>query len=309
MNRFLPNVRGGLVHRLRRSGFNQPTIAKMVGVTQSAVSQILHKDAQKYHAALLKMGLTREEVDLLLSLLEEDVKLEPVRAVTTLYAFWRKLLGEGRLCTFHRAIRPELGTCELCISQPAYLGADEERAKVLSKLNEAVRLLELNGVVSALMPQVSMNLVYSVANPRTISDIAGIPGRIVRFVDGVKAVGRPAFGGSHHLATVLLAVNSRNPAIRAAVNIKNDERIKMVVESLGLPNTTVQQGHVTVSEESIIDSVAGSVPKVDGRPVIVFHEGGYGYEPTTYIFGENPVELARLVISLARKYLSYHSQT
>ena len=309
MSAFLPNLRGVLAHRLRSTGHSQSAIASMLGVTQAAVSQMLKKSQKSYQAALAGIGLTGEEIGLLINLLEEDLKSDPVRASTTLYAFWRRLLSEGRLCEFHRSLRPQLATCEMCIAPSGPLADNTERVAVLKALEECVSTIERSGIVSALMPQVSMNLVYSLAKPKSISDVAGIPGRIVKTSGRVTAVGRPTFGGSQHLASVLLVVNARDPRIRAAINIRNDGLVKSIARSSGYTYAIAQHTVEPISEASIIESVANAFPSGAEQPILIFHEGGMGYEPATYIFGYSPQDVTKTVLEIGRKYLAGYSQT
>ncbi|MEM3032195.1 MAG: thiamine-phosphate synthase family protein [Nitrososphaerota archaeon] len=309
VSHLLPNLRGVLAHRLRRAGFRQSSIANMLGVTQAAVSQILRKPETAYIMSLTDMGLSREEAGLLIRLLEDDVKLDPVRANTTLYAFWRKFLSDGKLCDFHRRLRPQLASCDICLSPSGPSVESVERGGILRKLEDCVALLERSGAVSALMPQVSMNLVYSVERPTSISDVAGIPGRIVKVAGRVSAVGKPAFGGSQHLASVVLAINNRDNRVRAAINIRNDFKVKKIVESMGITYAVAALDDRPPTEEKVINSVARAYPLGGKLPIAIFHEGGYGYEPTTYIFGETPQEVTRTVLEIATRYLSSYSQT
>jgi predicted transcriptional regulator len=75
---FLPAIRGVVIHRLRKQGIGQPTIAKLIGVTQAAVSQILRKDESKFVEALVEMGLEEEEIHLLADTLCRELSKTPL---------------------------------------------------------------------------------------------------------------------------------------------------------------------------------------------------------------------------------------
>jgi predicted fused transcriptional regulator/phosphomethylpyrimidine kinase len=197
----------------------------------------------------------------------------------------------------------------MCIAPSGPLADNTERVAVLKALEECVSTIERSGIVSALMPQVSMNLVYSLAKPKSISDVAGIPGRIVKTSGRVTAVGRPTFGGSQHLASVLLVVNARDPRIRAAINIRNDGLVKSIARSSGYTYAIAQHTVEPISEASIIESVANAFPRGAEQPILIFHEGGMGYEPATYIFGYSPQDVTKTVLEIGRKYLAGYSQT
>jgi len=300
---FLPSVRGLLIHSLRGAGYSQSSIARFLGVTQSAVSQCLSKDEKHYVSSLLSMGLKKEEVETLVNLLMEDITKSPERANETLYSFWNTLLSEGRLCDFHRSIYPQLSSCEICLTPISKHIHDVDKLEVLKTLEEAVFRIEQSNFFKYIMPQVSVNVVYSIKNPSSIHDVAGVPGRIVKVGERVKAVGKPIFGASQHMANVLLAVNSFKRSVRAAINIRNDDKVKQVIREVNLPHAVVESRGGRLAEDDVISSVAEAYRRLDTIPAAVFHDGGLGYEPATYIFGENPIQVTLIAENVARRYL------
>jgi len=301
---FLPSTRGLLIHKLRRNGYSQPAIAKLLGITQAAVSQSLSKGENTYKSNLVKMGIKPDEITTLVNLLAEDILHSPERTNETLYTFWNSLLSEGRLCDYHRRMYPQLANCEIClVPQNEYL-RDERRIEIIKKLEECVRKIEKSPFFKTVMPEVSINIVYSTKNPKTIYDVAAIPGRIVKVGDYVKAVGRPVFGASQHMANVLLAVNSLDNRIRAAINVRNDDYVKNIITKLGLPYIVAEDDKGLINEEMIIQAIVKAYDKLRVVPCVVFHEGGIGYEPATYIFGENPMQVTEIAEKIAKNYIA-----
>ncbi len=296
---FLPSIRGMVVHRLRKQGIGQPTIAKLIGVTQAAVSQILRKDESKFVEALIEMGLGEEEIHLLVDTLCSELTHNPARATGVLYGFWRGLLSEGRLCAHHRRLHPQLEECDICMNPSYEKSMDAERLEVLRQLDICVKKLTTSRNFASLIPEVGVNIVYCVSNPQTINDVAGVAGRIVAAGNEVKSVGRPAFGASKHLASVLLASRMRNTAIRSAINISNNASVKAALHRIGLEVVEIDLVAREISDEEIVATVAGSVGVASVTAVL--HGGGIGIEPVTYIFADHPSKLVDIVLKIARE--------
>ncbi|MEM2237125.1 MAG: thiamine-phosphate synthase family protein [Candidatus Caldarchaeum sp.] len=298
---FLPAVRGVVVHMLRRNGVGQPTIAKMVGVTQAAVSQILRRDERSYLNALEKMGVERNEALLLAGILCDALAENPAQSTGILYSFWRGLLSEGRLCAFHRSMHHQLSDCDICMSPSLDRFLDEERMAVLRTLDRCVKRLEASVTFEKLIPEVGSNIVYCLRKAETINDVAGVAGRIV-VVDGrVRSVGRPSFGGSRHLASVLLRVRVYDPSVRSAINIKNNQDVRRILEEMGVELTEVEPRSKLLSEEEVLQDVESCFREKVVEAVL--HGGGIGYEPVTYLFGKNPEELVEKVLKMSNRIL------
>ncbi|MEM0452927.1 MAG: thiamine-phosphate synthase family protein [Nitrososphaerota archaeon] len=302
----LPNIRGLISHELYSKGFSQLKISSILGISQSAVSQILSKPRDKYFTTLIKMGLKPDEVDLLVKLLLKDIQQDPVRSILTLESFWAEVLSRGVFCELHRKLYPQLSSCEICL-KPIPEVISTEKLKILERLSRAIKIIEESWYFVNVMPQIAVNIVESIREAKTIDDVAGIPGRIVRIKDRPRAVSRPEFGGSRHLASVLLSVKKHSPEINSVVNLKLDELVRKAVISLGYswaetskPNTF--PGEVNNLENLVIESISAIFkerPYVD----VVFDRGGYGFEPTTYVFGRDSLEVVDKALKIAKKYV------
>ncbi|MEM4523306.1 MAG: bifunctional hydroxymethylpyrimidine kinase/phosphomethylpyrimidine kinase, partial [Nitrososphaeria archaeon] len=99
------------------------------------------------------------------------------------------------------------------INPLAKLYIDSEKLQVLERLSRAVEMLEKNKEVACLIPEVQSNLVESLPYEyaKNVFDVAGITGRIVKVKDSVKAVGKPEFGASSHVARIVLTVIKHDP--------------------------------------------------------------------------------------------------
>lgn len=191
----------------------------------------------------------------------------------------------------------------------AWLEIPAEKFRVLSKLSEALALLEAEGRVFArLTPEVQMNLVYSLPKPyaQTLADVAGIPGRIVKIGGRVKPSAPPAFNSSQHLARSLLKVMEYYPSIRSALNLKYDRRLVEAAEALNMEVSFYDRGKEpeeikTVEGASIAWGVEEALQRLRQPPDLIYHLGDLGKEPMINLFGKDPVEVVKKALKLALK--------
>src|SRR5437867_10872431 len=114
MEAFLPSMRALVARRRSEEGDSQGKISPPLGITQGTVSNYLYADLREIYSKLSPIGISPEEGEKYGSLLAEDMKKNPVDAVSTLYSIWSNLLGKGILCGFHREGYQFLAECDVC---------------------------------------------------------------------------------------------------------------------------------------------------------------------------------------------------
>ena len=173
---------------------------------------------------------------------------------------------------------------------------------MISEVAEAVRLLEGSREFVGVMPEVSVNLACAAGDASTPADVVAVPGRIVKVKGRAKAMLPPEAGASVHMARVLLLARSRNPEVRACINLRYDRRMEAAVRSArlsvltitGTPQRGVDDPTVAAFERKLLSS--------RGAFEAVAEEGGGGIEPNLYLFATGAKEAALLAIRLARAY-------
>ncbi|QKQ99758.1 transcriptional regulator [Metallosphaera tengchongensis] len=289
----LPNVRGLVAKRLRAQGMSQNKISYLVGVTQPAVKQYLDEDEEQYIDKIVELGLKKDEIDSLVSTLVslvlngrgEEVSLY----ITTLGLL---LLSELRFCNFHRSLNSSIPLdCKIC--QGLYKEEEE------SELGLAITVLK-SKEVSKLIPEVLSNIAFSKKDPKDVLDVIAVPGRITVIGDLPTPASKPMWGGSKHLATVLLKIKDRCKKWRSVMNVKYDDKIENILINEGFTYKKVGP-----SDRRDDDAIAQMIAKEMGDcPEVVVHLGGNGLEPNAYVFGQNPLEVATKVTRIARLYSS-----
>ena len=319
---FLPNIRGLVAHELHERGESQRRIATLLGVTQARVSHYLSNKKQGYSSLLSRQfGSSAGEIQGYAKILSEDVSRSQVDGIFTLYSIWKSLLFRGEVCAIHQSKSGVSSECSVCMELHRPLRESEtnpetEDASVLRDITEAISILENSATFPLLMPEVSVNVAMSRSNPKTVRDIAAIPGRINKIHGRAKAFVLPEFGSSNHMSNVLLIFNAKSSNLRGAMNLRYDPAIDAALANLGI------QRMFTVDAESIVrgkrlqarpDSTEPRDPVLkrllsvqvatSTAPVFaVIDRGSEGVEPNTYLIGGKASEVAQAALKISHNY-------
>jgi len=192
----------------------------------------------------------------------------------------------------------------------AWLTIPAEKFFVLENLQKAVEMLEEHGfLVAPLIPEVGMNIVMALPKPyaKNVNSVAGVMGRIVKIGNKVKASGPISFGASRHMARAVLKAMEFNERIRAAANIRFDEELVRIAESLGYSVSFYDRAQEPeevkkVEGASIPWGIEQAVSKVGQVPDVVYHRGDWGKEPMINVFGFTAVDVVEKVLRIAKAY-------
>ena len=146
------------------------------------------------------------------------------------------------------------------------------------------------------IPECQTNFVFSNKKTRSINDILGVSGRIVKSGKEVVMAGSILYGGSKHVGSALLEFRKKFPKIRSAVNIRYDSKLitrfkknNFIVESYDRSKEPLR---IKRKESSSISwGIKKVMKKCSEPPDVIFHKGDYGKEPMIIIFGENPTKV------------------
>ena len=257
-------VRAMVSRNLTDRGWAQSRIANKLGISQAMVSKYLMKP--------FPMDPFEEADHLASELTSLLIQNGEEAAITGLICQWCFTFKEkGNLCTHH-----PIEHCSICMTLRSR-EAVGERFTVLSDIENALGLLHGNDL-SAISPQVRMNIAMSLTTAKNTQDVASIPGRIIPVVNGIRTMGPPEFGVSQHLAGILLLAKKTLPGLRAVMNIRYDEEIKRAMAGSTLKIQVLDRINFQDAEEMVN---SGSIGNFD----ILIDPGDFGIEPCTYVFG------------------------
>jgi hydroxymethylpyrimidine/phosphomethylpyrimidine kinase len=184
----------------------------------------------------------------------------------------------------------------------------EEEGEVLGKLVIALQKLSEIEDFDDLMPEVRINLAYSISNPHNSTDIAAIPGRITAVNGRAFFASPPKFGASDHMARNILEYIKYNDKIRAGLNFKYTEELvgwlKGFCEREGL-NLSIVDRNKEPKEVSEVDGssipwkIKEAVRLVSNKvPEIIVEGPAMGKEPLILLTGEDPIKVVDLLIKI-----------
>ena len=192
---------------------------------------------------------------------------------------------------------PGLGRGHGPINPAGPLLAHYAKLRLLSDMNEAIERLKA-AKIAPLIPEVYSNLAACLAGAKSLDEVAGIPGRMVRLGDSFTTVAPPAFGRTRHMPRILLAAHRCDPEVKAAMNIKCSKETLAACETAGLELARVDRRR---EPKRIRETEGASLPwvvEVVYRRLRIIPDGIYdlgavGKEPIIRLFGKDVFDVVR----------------
>jgi hydroxymethylpyrimidine/phosphomethylpyrimidine kinase len=181
------------------------------------------------------------------------------------------------------------------ITNPASsLYENSSRYKIIASLQRNIKLLEELEDFSLLIPETKTNFVYSLENPKSLMDVAGVLGRITNIGAKIRSPNVVEFGASCHVANAVIAANEFNHKFRSAINIKNEKKILEVCKANFVCSSYSRSEEQTESKNREGLTVKWGIKNAMRKnhdTEMVFHDGDYGKEPMIMVFGKDPSEV------------------
>ena len=169
-----------------------------------------------------------------------------------------------------------------------------EKMELIESINDFKRIRNVYKII----PECQTNFVCSKINPKTIRDVLGVSGRLVKSGKEVVTAGEITHGGSHHVATAVIQVNKKFPNIRSGLNIKFNTKIISKARSYGLTVLTYDRSkEPKKSKQQEGSSIKWGInPALKSKsPDLIYHKGDMGKEPMILIFGEKPNDIIKKI--------------
>ncbi len=187
----------------------------------------------------------------------------------------------------------------------AHVANHLEREAVLSELGEALERF-LSEPLGRLVPEIRTNFGYALPAASTPDEIAAIPGRVTNRGSRLLCWSEPAFGGSRHVAKVILAAMDFDPSLRSAMAIRHDGEIMRACRELGFNMAVFSRAdepkEVKEREGSSLEwGTRQALRGFKGTPDLVYDEGGPGKEPIVRLLGRTPGEVVDKAMAIGRR--------
>ncbi len=297
---FLPEIKALVALELLGRGFSQLKVSKLLGISQAMVNKYVGRGREYFVSNLEKIGFNREEIESMVSMLVKPLLMMDVSMYNLyLMTMVNRLLASGRFCRLHHKLNPSLPSeCRVCYRIFYYTPNDP----FILEFMEALDRITSNPLFYKLIPEVGMNIVYSPPDARDYREYIGITGRILRSGDGAIIVGKPARGGSRHVARVLWLVKKIDEEKNVCASIRYDKEILSTLKKMGLQilYTGPHEDPEKLMDELERSIKSGKLDRID----VVADEGGRGLEPIIYVFARSLDNL----VSILNKLLGGHKE-
>ena len=165
---------------------------------------------------------------------------------------------------------------------------------------DAVRMAETCGCFVSVLPEVGSNIAMALPEARSLEEVAGLTGRIIKVEEEAVAVGEPKFGATRFMGNVLLTAMRYDRSIAAVMNIRLSPKILDAARELGMEVAT----YVWDLKPPEISETKCGIPFILDNlrrvPEVVYDLGDLGVEPVTAVFGGTAVDVAGRAIRIAR---------
>ena len=164
------------------------------------------------------------------------------------------------------------------------------------------KFVEIRNIYKGI-PECQTNFVFSKKNPKSIKDILGVSGRIVKTGNTVIVAGDLSYGGSKHVATALIIMNKKFPDVRSAINLRYNKEIisKLRKERLHISSydRNAEPKNVKTKEGSSIEwGIKYAIKNLKEPPDVIYHKGDFGKEPMIIIFAKTPALIIEKISKL-----------
>ncbi len=272
VKRFYPEARSYAVNRLASEGMSQRDIADGLGITPAMVQKYLGRVPGEQPGWIVDLGNAMAGAVLSVT--------DPSDRISMICSSCKRVRSDGGFCDSH-----DIDGCDLC-TDGGEISNGAERRLVLENLKAAYRSIS-NTDLSALVPQVRINIAYGIHDPEAITDIAAFPGRLSSPHGPLVALAEPEFGASHHLSVLLLDIMSGPGGARAIANIAFTDTTLEAARSFDWTVAKLEEGKGT-SEHSISED----------DPDILLAEGGFGIEPALYVLGCDAIDVVSRLLMI-----------
>lgn len=280
-----PNIRGLVAIELYERGYSQSKIASLLGVSQPMILKYLRAGRDKLLRQLESIGINRDEAMAIANSIALRLSESRIEALTTLALVELSILTRDIICNAYIRVT---GISDACRVLSIYY---EPRDPYIAEVEEAYKILSSIRGIADFIPEVGSNIVLAKPNARSIIDTIGYPGRIIKLDRSILAIGRPSYGGSRFMATIILEAMKIWSMFRAIIALKRNEKLLESAHSLNIEVCSIGPFK---DPDSYFKELRLYLEKCGKPPRVIDDTGGPGLEPILYVLGVNALDASRV---------------
>lgn len=179
--------------------------------------------------------------------------------------------------------------------------SETRKSQVIQQVEAAVNKFVSNPDSIKLAPEVGINIVMALSDAESRQHVAGLEGRIVKCGSVLKPVGRVVFGGSSHMARVVLTALKHDPTKKSAMNIRYGSEVLRACKKLRLMISSFDRERQPRDTPSMEWGTNQAIKKNGFVPDAIYDQGSRGKEAMVRLLGETPDD----VVDLSSRILEY----
>jgi hydroxymethylpyrimidine/phosphomethylpyrimidine kinase len=183
----------------------------------------------------------------------------------------------------------------------AFLRNSAAKYHTLVNTTEALDILLSEKTFSKLIPEVGCNIAMATPEAETISDVAGVHGRITRSKGRPVASGCVGFGASKHVGSVVLAAIHSNPEIRACLNVKYSKEILAACSQMGFGIASFERKDEPSDVSTMDWGTAHAIERYGKVPEVIYDEGDVGKEPMIRLLGKSATDVVEMALKIVER--------
>ena len=184
------------------------------------------------------------------------------------------------------------------------LHRENEKAEAMAAMNRAIKIFRSERIGS-LVPEVQTNIGLGLNNAKYHEDVLAIPGRIIKNGEDIFTGAEPEFGGSRHVANIVLTVMRHDPQKRAVMNIKYTDALLSICQRLRFTiasfDRSLEPKKVRVKEGSSLEwGTQQALTEYGSVPDIIYDLGGVRKEEMIRVIAQDIESLTNKILKIHR---------
>ncbi len=212
----------------------------------------------------------------------------------------KKFIGEAIL----GALSPGNGIP--CVNLSSSMSNEYEKFQALYELNNAVAIFKKERIGN-LIPEVQTNIGLGLSNAKKHEDVLAIPGRIIKNGEDIFTGAQPQFGGSRHVANIVLTVMQYDPEKRAVMNIKYTDSLLQICKKLKYKISSFDRAkepkNIRTREGSSLEwGTEKAIKRYGSVPDIIYDLGGIRKEEMIRVIAKDMESLVEKILAIHHAY-------
>jgi hydroxymethylpyrimidine kinase / phosphomethylpyrimidine kinase / thiamine-phosphate diphosphorylase len=181
-----------------------------------------------------------------------------------------------------------------------------EKARVMEEMKQAIRVFKEERI-GQLIPEVQTNIGLALRHAKIHDDVLAIPGRIIKNGNDIFTGAEPEFGGSRHVANIVLTLMRHDAKKRAVMNIKYTDALLKICQRLRFKIASFDRAdeprNIRVREGSSLEwGTQKAVMDYGSVPDIIYDLGGIRKEEMIRVIADDTESLIKKVLAIHRLY-------